>query len=433
MFAIKKARLLHQTIYAFAFAIAVLGLSYTYPVQAIKTITPTKNQITEVAEFDLQYKGSAGGTITKKYFIIPENKSGHGGKVNITVINRKTCKKTYATSIIVDHISGLYNQWGTDYVTVIGKGEQIGCFRIVNSKLENASGCPTPPSRHLSYQGTGQGNTATLNGYSFKVAGYKGGKIGVWDKSGKQVATVLIPTSIVKDEPENISVDGATGEVYISYTRHMDKGKKRSVWYKIDSSVFAEYTGKNKTSHPATCRNEQVTNSPNLIANNKNKPASQPQSTTNDKSKSTQNESATSTPSESTNNKNKPASQPQSTTNDKSKSTQNESATSTPSESTNDKKNSCGGVETVLFNCDGEDEKGMRHILLSIMDIMGVGIGILGVIGIMVAGIQYLAAAGDETKTIKARRRIAQIIIGIICYALLWSLAQWLLPGGFLS
>ena len=399
MFAIKKARLLHQTIYAFAFAIAVLGLSYTYPVQAIKTITPTKNQITEVAEFDLQYKGSAGGTITKKYFIIPENKSGHGGKVNITVINRKTCKKTYATSIIVDHISGLYNQWGTDYVTVIGKGEQIGCFRIVNSKLENASGCPTPPSRHLSYQGTGQGNTATLNGYSFKVAGYKGGKIGVWDKSGKQVATVLIPTSIVKDEPENISVDGATGEVYISYTRHMDKGKKRSVWYKIDSSVFAEYTGKNKTSHPATCRNEQVTNSPNLIANNKNKPASQPQSTTNDKSKSTQ----------------------------------NESATSTPSESTNDKKNSCGGVETVLFNCDGEDEKGMRHILLSIMDIMGVGIGILGVIGIMVAGIQYLAAAGDETKTIKARRRIAQIIIGIICYALLWSLAQWLLPGGFLS
>ena len=399
MFAIKKARLLHQTIYAFAFAIAVLGLSYTYPVQAIKTITPTKNQITEVAEFDLQYKGSAGGTITKKYFIIPENKSGHGGKVNITVINRKTCKKTYATSIIVDHISGLYNQWGTDYVTVIGKGEQIGCFRIVNSKLENASGCPTPPSRHLSYQGTGQGNTATINGYSFKVAGYKGGKIGVWDKSGKQVATVLIPTSIVKDEPENISVDGATGEVYISYTRHMDKGKKRSVWYKIDSSVFAEYTGKNKTSHPATCRNEQVTNSPNLIANNKNKPASQPQSTTNDKSKSTQ----------------------------------NESATSTPSESTNDKKNSCGGVETVLFNCDGEDEKGMRHILLSIMDIMGVGIGILGVIGIMVAGIQYLAAAGDETKTIKARRRIAQIIIGIICYALLWSLAQWLLPGGFLS
>ena len=399
MFAIKKARLLHQTIYAFAFAIAVLGLSYTYPVQAIKTITPTKNQITEVAEFDLRYKGSAGGTITKKYFIIPENKSGHGGKVNITVINRKTCKKTYATSIIVDHISGLYNQWGTDYVTVIGKGEQIGCFRIVNSKLENASGCPTPPSRHLSYQGTGQGNTATINGYSFKVAGYKGGKIGVWDKSGKQVATVLIPTSIVKDEPENISVDGATGEVYISYTRHMDKGKKRSVWYKIDSSVFAEYTGKNKTSHPATCRNEQVTNSPNLIANNKNKPASQPQSTTNDKSKSTQ----------------------------------NESATSTPSESTNDKKNSCGGVETVLFNCDGEDEKGMRHILLSIMDIMGVGIGILGVIGIMVAGIQYLAAAGDETKTIKARRRIAQIIIGIICYALLWSLAQWLLPGGFLS
>lgn len=93
----------------------------------------------------------------------------------------------------------------------------------------------------------------------------------------------------------------------------------------------------------------------------------------------------------------------------------------------------CNDVETSLINCTdegGEDDSGgIRHILLLVLDIFGIGAGILAVIGIAWAGIQYLTAGGDATKSAKSRRRIFEVVIGVACYALLWGFARWLLPG----
>ena len=93
---------------------------------------------------------------------------------------------------------------------------------------------------------------------------------------------------------------------------------------------------------------------------------------------------------------------------------------------------SCGGADTSIIEC-GDDEGGIWHILSLILDIMSIGIGILGVIGIMVAGIQYLTAGDKEDQAKKAKSRIYEIVLGLVVYAVLFVALEWLMPGGFIS
>ena len=89
---------------------------------------------------------------------------------------------------------------------------------------------------------------------------------------------------------------------------------------------------------------------------------------------------------------------------------------------------SCGGVETSIIEC-GDEESGIGAILKTVINVMSIGIGILAVIGITVVGIQYLTAGANEEQVRKSKRRLIEIVIGIIAYILLYALLQWLIPG----
>lgn len=92
-------------------------------------------------------------------------------------------------------------------------------------------------------------------------------------------------------------------------------------------------------------------------------------------------------------------------------------------------------VETTFFGNLKDDGKGcgVYTILNLVVDILSIGIGIVAVIGIMVAGIQYLTAKGNEEQVRKAKRRIFEIVLGIVAYVFLYAGMQWLLPGGKLN
>ena len=90
----------------------------------------------------------------------------------------------------------------------------------------------------------------------------------------------------------------------------------------------------------------------------------------------------------------------------------------------------CGGADTSIIECDEGGTGAIWHILLLIIDIMTIGVGVLGLIGILVFGVQYLTAGGDVSKTTKAKSRMLQIVIGLIVFVALWAGSQWLLPGG---
>lgn len=91
-----------------------------------------------------------------------------------------------------------------------------------------------------------------------------------------------------------------------------------------------------------------------------------------------------------------------------------------------------GQVPTAILGnggCAKADEDGIWEILRLVVNIMSVGVGILGVVGITVVGIQYLTAGGSEEKTRTAKRRMLEIVIGLAVYAVAYGLLSWLLPG----
>ena len=92
-------------------------------------------------------------------------------------------------------------------------------------------------------------------------------------------------------------------------------------------------------------------------------------------------------------------------------------------------------AETTFFGNLKDDGQGcgVYTVLNLVVEILSIGIGILGVIGIMVVGIQYLTAKGNEEQAKKAKRRIFEIILGLAAYAVLFAVIQWLLPGGLLN
>lgn len=86
---------------------------------------------------------------------------------------------------------------------------------------------------------------------------------------------------------------------------------------------------------------------------------------------------------------------------------------------------------SILKTCAKDDGNGGSVLCLfeTIVDIMTIGIGILGVIGITIVGIQYLTAGGSEEKTRKAKRRMFEIVIGLVAYVLIYAILKWLMPG----
>ena len=88
--------------------------------------------------------------------------------------------------------------------------------------------------------------------------------------------------------------------------------------------------------------------------------------------------------------------------------------------------NSCGGVDTALIKCEETGSGAIGRIALDVVEILSIGVGILGVIGITVVGIQYMTAGGNEEKTRKAKRRMFEIVLGLVAYAILFGFIQWL-------
>lgn len=90
----------------------------------------------------------------------------------------------------------------------------------------------------------------------------------------------------------------------------------------------------------------------------------------------------------------------------------------------------CGDVETSLIDCPNLGGGTPRHLAMDIVNILSVGIGIVGVIGISLFGIQILTNRNDPARLTNAKKRFFQILLGLGVYLAMWTGLNWLLPGG---
>lgn len=120
----------------------------------------------------------------------------------------------------------------------------------------------------------------------------------------------------------------------------------------------------------------------------------------------------------------------------------------------------CAGVDTSIISCtqtgnltckDGTvvkngqacadkskpvatlENTGVWGLLLMVINIMTAGIGVLAVAGIVYGSILYTSAGDSSEKVSKAREVIRNVVIGILAYALMYAVLNFIIPGGLFT
>ena len=80
----------------------------------------------------------------------------------------------------------------------------------------------------------------------------------------------------------------------------------------------------------------------------------------------------------------------------------------------------------------GCKEKGnaISDMLFALVKFLTVGIGIILVLSIIIAGIQYTTSGGSAEETQKAKDRIMHAMVALVFYLIISAFAQYLVPGG---
>lgn len=102
------------------------------------------------------------------------------------------------------------------------------------------------------------------------------------------------------------------------------------------------------------------------------------------------------------------------------------------------KGNDCGGVQTAIIKCDADNsgdlnKNGIWALLLIVINVMTAGVGVLAVGGIVYGSILYTTAEDKADQVNKATDIIRNVVIGLISFALMWALLNFIIPGGVFS
>ncbi len=82
-------------------------------------------------------------------------------------------------------------------------------------------------------------------------------------------------------------------------------------------------------------------------------------------------------------------------------------------------------VETNILRGDMD----IKGLLLLVANILVYGLGVAAVIGVVWAGVLYLTARDSEAQITKAKTRLLEVAIGVVAWAVMFALLQWLIPG----
>jgi hypothetical protein len=95
-----------------------------------------------------------------------------------------------------------------------------------------------------------------------------------------------------------------------------------------------------------------------------------------------------------------------------------------------------GGGDQYNFVCTGLSQKDclkynpMIQWIRFFINLISALVGVIVVIMVTLAGIQYSAAADNPQGVQAAKKRIENVLIGLVAYIFLYAFLQWLIPGG---
>lgn len=98
--------------------------------------------------------------------------------------------------------------------------------------------------------------------------------------------------------------------------------------------------------------------------------------------------------------------------------------------------NGCG-VDTAIISCgnvdtdkEGVENTGLWSLLLTTINILTAGVGVLALGGIVYGAILYTSAGGSPEQVKKARTIFTNVVIGVVAFAGMYALLNFIVPGG---
>ena len=104
-------------------------------------------------------------------------------------------------------------------------------------------------------------------------------------------------------------------------------------------------------------------------------------------------------------------------------------------ESSSDSGSKCGDTATFFdWGCsDGSGDNQIMNVLVTILNWLAIGVSVVVLIGIIYGAVMYASAGGNEAQTKKAISIIRNAVIALILYFAMYSILQYLIPGGVFS
>ena len=90
----------------------------------------------------------------------------------------------------------------------------------------------------------------------------------------------------------------------------------------------------------------------------------------------------------------------------------------------------CGGAETSVISCEGEGSTAIINIIKQVIKILTAGIGVAAVGAVIYGAFLYTTSEGSPDKIKKAREVWTNTVIGIIMFAFMVAITNFIIPGG---
>lgn len=91
--------------------------------------------------------------------------------------------------------------------------------------------------------------------------------------------------------------------------------------------------------------------------------------------------------------------------------------------------------DTLMFGkvCDDCHGQAIFKLIATGIQVLTAGIFVLATIGFIWAGVLYLTARDDEAQVAKAKKRMFEVVIGLVIYSFMFIIGNLLIPGGLIT
>lgn len=90
----------------------------------------------------------------------------------------------------------------------------------------------------------------------------------------------------------------------------------------------------------------------------------------------------------------------------------------------------CGGAETSIISCDGEGSTAIINIIKQVIKILTAGVGVAAFGAVVYGAFLYTTSEGSPDKVKKAREVWMNTVIGLLMFAFMVAITNFIIPGG---